>query len=325
MHAPIVILRHAVVSVPDADEPTATLRLANNANQALQVELPILAAQANAGHLHRQVIPGNRRDVPLPVHLIDDGVDILPCDVISEFGPGMSQGAAQTVFFTMATRFFRCLRARPIIRFISGAFFPGQSGPLRLFRQCQPTQFLTQVTCRGGIPARIGRGIPELRAVESGFDYLEALCFLDQPNRNQAVDLKARIRLMGRQGKPLVIALIGQDEPDRRKQLQVILPLRETGSAQKRCLGSGNGVKDSSALEVRRLDSQSTDDACNADLSATATEDRGQEFAAEKLLLGRREAIQGIGHVLRFSHEERNRRRLQVRGASWNHFRRCTL
>ena len=70
MHVPIVSLRHTAVLEADAHHFAAFLSLSEHANQALQVEVVVLAAQADAGDLDGQVSSSNDGGVPAAVDLV---------------------------------------------------------------------------------------------------------------------------------------------------------------------------------------------------------------------------------------------------------------
>ena len=78
MHAPILILRHALVTLADAHEAAVALSFADYADEAMQVEMLILATQANASDLHRQIVFRDRRHVPLAVHVVLWSVPVFP-------------------------------------------------------------------------------------------------------------------------------------------------------------------------------------------------------------------------------------------------------
>jgi hypothetical protein len=173
MHAPILTLRHAAIVVPDANQSASTLRLADDADQALQVEVLILAARTNASNLYRQVLLRDSRHVPLPVHIVGYCVHIMPFDITFEFRAGVPKRPAQSPFFTALPRFLRRLVAGPIVEGISSALLGCQTGAMQLFRRRQRPELLAQITRHCRVEARILAGKPEPRAVEARLDHIE--------------------------------------------------------------------------------------------------------------------------------------------------------
>ena len=78
MHVPILILRQAVVS----DAEHVAIRFPQHADEAGEVELLVLAAEANARDLHRQIVLVHRGSMLLA----GDGV----CDAVAVFAFSIS-------------------------------------------------------------------------------------------------------------------------------------------------------------------------------------------------------------------------------------------
>ena len=95
MHAPILVLLHPLVVAPDANEAAAALCLANDADETLQVEMFVFAAQADAGDLHGQIFFRDGRYVALAVNFVGHRVDVVPFDKVLELGSRMREGVSQ--------------------------------------------------------------------------------------------------------------------------------------------------------------------------------------------------------------------------------------
>ena len=65
---------------------------------------------------------------------------------------------------------------------------------------------------------------------------------------------------MRRQGQPFFLAPIRQNEPDARKEVEVALPLGQLCLANEHCIGMGDGPKDAPPFELRRPNSQRTEE-----------------------------------------------------------------
>src|SRR5262249_61027361 len=97
-------LRHAAVPEADTDDPTTT-SLAEHSDQALEVEVVILTAQADPGHLDGQIMPSDGGDVPAAVNFVGAAVDVPLLLVLLELRAGVAQRRAEPLLVPVAPGF----------------------------------------------------------------------------------------------------------------------------------------------------------------------------------------------------------------------------
>src|SRR5437016_3983642 len=100
--------------------------------------------------------------MPLAIHLVRDGVNVLSFDIVLEFRAGVRERLPDPLFLAVFARFLGCLKARPVIRRIGGAFLNRQARTAEAIGRKHLSQRLPQVSYRRRVPAWIGAGIPEL-------------------------------------------------------------------------------------------------------------------------------------------------------------------
>ena len=87
----ILFLRHAGIIISDANHAAAVFRLVEHSHQAGEIELLVLAAQANSSHLDGEVLLAYGRDEALPPNKISDTEAFATFKVIDEPGAGMAE------------------------------------------------------------------------------------------------------------------------------------------------------------------------------------------------------------------------------------------
>src|SRR5262249_47863292 len=101
MDVPILLLWHAVV----AHAHNLALALANDADQALQVEGGIITAETDASHLNREIGFGYGGLMALPVHHVRDNERVVALPITGHFPSRMRQRLTQAVFLSAAPSF----------------------------------------------------------------------------------------------------------------------------------------------------------------------------------------------------------------------------
>src|SRR5262249_21177601 len=137
---------------------------------------------------------------------------------------------------------------------------------------------------------------------EVALDHVKRLGLFHQTDRQPALHAEARVGPVRRHSQPVILLLLGENEPDERKQLEIALSLRQAAGTHEVRFRQRRGAKDPPALEIRRLDAEATNDAGDAHLDFPARQHRCQELAGQESLLGRRQAIEGLLEMLRFGH-----------------------
>ena len=73
----------------------ASLSLPQHADQALQVEVVVLSAETNPGHLDREVVLGNDRRVPATFNLVGHPVNLPALLIVLELRAGVRERRAE--------------------------------------------------------------------------------------------------------------------------------------------------------------------------------------------------------------------------------------
>ena len=87
---PVEVRPEAAIADPNGG--TGDLGLPQHADHALQVEVAVLTAQADAGDLDRQVVARDDRDMPAAIDLVGDPVDVAALLVFAELGARVCAG-----------------------------------------------------------------------------------------------------------------------------------------------------------------------------------------------------------------------------------------
>src|SRR5690606_13237114 len=93
MHVPIRLLVDSVVLEPHGNE--ASLGFADDADKTGEVEVPVLAAQADARHLHREVVLPHSRDMLPPADRVRHTIAVAAFQIVDQLGPGVPQRLLQ--------------------------------------------------------------------------------------------------------------------------------------------------------------------------------------------------------------------------------------
>ena len=298
MRAPIVLLRHPAVIQTDAHEPMASLSLPQHADQALQVEVVVLTAETNPGHLDREVVLGNDRRVPATFNLVGHPVNLPALLIVLELRAGVRERRAEPFLDAVAASLQLGLEPGRIVDGVSGALLGGQAGPAQLIGFDHPGQSLAEVSRRSGIVPGLRPIVPALGAVKPCLDHLKKLGFLDQSDVNQAVDPKPGIGSMSRQAQPSVFLAQADDKPEQGKQLEVLSPLAKARRSDQLRRGRGLGSKDAPAFKVVGLDLEPANDSGDSNLDDASGNRRCQEFTCEGLILGLRQSFQCLANPL---------------------------
>jgi hypothetical protein len=108
MYSPVPIHGYSLILIADAHNSSASLCLADDTHEAVEVKVLVLAAQADAGHLHCEVLLRDDRHVALAAHFIRHAVDIVALQVPVQLGARVGERIAQSLFDAVASGFNLC-------------------------------------------------------------------------------------------------------------------------------------------------------------------------------------------------------------------------
>ncbi len=213
VNAPVDLLGNPVVRVTDVNHVTLGVSLTEHSDQALKVEVTILPTEADPGHMDGEVTPLDDRDMTLAVHVVADAVDVATFLVFTQACAGVGECRAEAFLDPVAAGLDLGLKSRCVVADIGRSLLGGQAGPTQLSRLDQSAERLPQVNRGPGIVTRVWTLVPAVGTVETRQEDLEKLGFVDQADGDKTFNLEARVRLMGRDGKPMVTVAKADDHP----------------------------------------------------------------------------------------------------------------
>jgi len=298
MDVPIDFLRHLVVLESHAQQRVPLVSLAEHADQAMQVEAAVLTAQADTRHLDREVILGNDRRVPAAVNLVSDPVDVDALLIVLQLRSSVRERRAEPILDTVAASLQFGLEPGGIVDGVGGTFFGGQAGSVQLLGFDHPDQSFAEVSRCAGVVTRLRPIVQALGAVEPCLDDLEKLDLLDQPDVNEAVDPEPGIGSVSWNSQPSVAVARADDQPQQRKQLEVLSPLGKTCSSDQFRRRRGSRPKDAPTCKVVGLYLEPANDSGDSNLDDASGNCWCQEFTCEGLFLGLRQSFKCLANPL---------------------------